>query len=485
MPHHGMVTNFERLHLRLASLNDPTFGRLLPSNPVRLPADPNEARALLSPLANSMKTDQDVAGDVPAGLTFFGQFLDHDITLDATTEFGRVEDVDLIRNVRTPTLDLDCVFGSGPEATPFLYSSRHRGYLLFGNTVNPRDLARNSDGTALIGDPRNDENAIVSQLQGYFIEFYNLVLHRVSDKASAEYRAHTHISENPVKIAAALVRWHYQWIVMNEFLPAFVDPDVLANVLAILKRGALPKPFTNQTPFIPIEFAGAAYRFGHGTVQNVYRLSPTAELTLFDQQDGRPSLPAFAPRSTAVQMDPAFQFRVPGAATPQTARPIGTRMAAELFELPFAAATEDFHGENGLIVPAAELGSLAHRNIYRDRFTYQLASGQQMAAALHFTPIDRNQATREARLDKIPLWYYCLQEAEERGQGKLHEVGGTLVATVLLRLIREDRRSVWHQRDWKPIFGAVGDDFGFGHMAKWVDDNRGEIGFWPELFNPR
>ena len=485
MAHHGMTTDFTRLQLKLASLNDPTFGRLLPHNPVTLPADPNDARARLSKLATSMKTSEDVPGDVSAGLTFFGQFVDHDITLDVSTELGHAADVEDLRNVRTPTLDLDCVFGGGPEATPYFYSQRHHGYLLFGTKDNELDLARNCDGTALIGDPRNDENAIVSQIQGYCIQFYNIVYAIVSDKGSAEYRAHRHISEDPRKIAVTLARWHYQWIIMHEFLPGFVDADVLAGVIATLKRNQLPKPFTNKSPFIPIEFAGAAYRFGHATAQNRYKINVGTTATLFDQGDGSPSLPAFGPRPKAFTIDPALFFTVPGAPPPQTARPIGIKLAEELFDLPFARSTAAVMGEGGLEIPAEELSSLAHRNIYRDRFTYELASGQQAAAAMHFTPIDRNQQTRDAGLDKIPLWYYCLQEAAEQGNGKLGQVGGTLVATVLLRLLRDDKGSVWHRHDWKPVFGAAGGGYSFGHMAAWVDDNRGKVSFWEDLICPR
>ncbi|CAK9066645.1 Uncharacterized protein SCF082_LOCUS33883, partial [Durusdinium trenchii] len=114
---------------------------------------------------DAMRDDSDPASDVDAGMTFFGQFIDHDVTLDAQSAIGTRIDPRSIRNVRTPALDLDCVYGDGPEASPHLYSPRHEGFLNFGTKANPRDLARNAHGTALIGDPRNDENQIVSQLQ--------------------------------------------------------------------------------------------------------------------------------------------------------------------------------------------------------------------------------------------------------------------------------------------------------------------------------
>ena len=116
--------------------------------------------------------------------------------------------------------------------------------------------------------------------------------------------------------------------------------------------------------------------------------------------------------------------------------------------------------------------------------SFGLASGQQAAGALGFTPLDRDEATRTAGIDKIPLWYYCLQEAQESGTGKLGQVGGTIVATVLARLPVLGPTSIWHKPGWAPSFGAQNGEFSIGHMAKWVEDNHGDIDFWEELYCP-
>lgn len=490
MTKHGMTALGRFLKYR-ASLHDSGFGRLFAPNPIRLPADLNAARELLANLAASMRSDEDVAGDVPAGLTFFGQFIDHDITLDVTSELGRVADVAWVRNVRTPSLDLDCVYGAGREGSPHLFSSAHGGYLRFGTACdfegarrNPLDLPRTSDGVALIGDPRNDENAIVSQIQGLFIRFHNIVLAKVSDRDSPEYKAHAHISEDPYQIAVTLVRWHYQWLVMNELLPAFVDPEICGRVLSELRHHRFPKPFSAHSPIIPLEFSVAAYRFGHATVQNRYQLNDQRTVDLF-RQDGGPGLPAFGPKDPDDNLDLARFFAVPGSGIePQTARPIGTKLPSEVFALPFVGAAP-IEEEGGLVIPAEEAVSLAHRNIYRDRFTFQLASGQQAAAAMHLTPLDRNAATRDAGLDKIPLWYYGLQEAEEAYGGKLGQVAGTIVATVLLRLLKEDPKSVWHVPHWKPVFGADHGTWSLGHLVRFVTESQGAVGFWEELRHPQ
>jgi hypothetical protein len=125
--------------------------------------------------------------------------VDHDVTFDATSEIGRAISPASVRNVRTPALDLDCVYGDGPEASPHLYSPDHYGFLLFGNHQNPLDLPRNTQGTALIGDARNDENHIVSQLQGAFICLHNIVMTKMLADKTLVGRAMEGVSSEAIK----------------------------------------------------------------------------------------------------------------------------------------------------------------------------------------------------------------------------------------------------------------------------------------------
>ena len=117
---------------------------------------------------------------IPLGYCFLGQFIDHEMTLDVTSSFGRVNDPEGIVKVRSPVLDLDLVYGAGPEASRHQYfhsvssqfsTSIRLDATLVTGTVG-RDLPRYS-GAALIGDHRNDENRIVSQLQLAFLHLHN------------------------------------------------------------------------------------------------------------------------------------------------------------------------------------------------------------------------------------------------------------------------------------------------------------------------
>lgn len=142
------------------------LGRALHRNPVQVKNIGHQGVIdALTELANGMGRDAVENGPAEAGMTFLGQFVDHDVTLDATSALGSRIDPARIPNVRTPALDLDCVYGAGPEASPHLYGGgAAEKFLVFGRNENPLDLARTCAGKALIGDPRNDENIIVAQI---------------------------------------------------------------------------------------------------------------------------------------------------------------------------------------------------------------------------------------------------------------------------------------------------------------------------------
>ncbi len=473
-----------------------TFGRIAQHNPITgigpdgTPLDAASVIAAITQALDAMEDDQDRTSDVAAGMTFFGQFIDHDITLDATSAIGTRIDPRSIRNIRTPALDLDCIYGDGPDASPHLYSPDHEGYLLFGTADNPRDLARNCKDTALIGDPRNDENQIVSQIQGAFITLHNIVLAALEGDPAMMNTAFEGIraaamansltaKAKPFEAARRIVRLHYQWLVANDFLPAFVDAGVLNGVKHTLAHGNLPKPFTDHAPIMPIEFSGAAYRFGHATVQNAYTLNTdVGSVGLFE--DGVMGFGAKKPEHNI-----AFEclFDLPGGGTFDKARPISRKLAASIYSLPFVNGGLQI---DGVELPVAEARKLPHRNVFRDRFALELASGQQVARAMHIDPIPAPAELTDHGITKTPLWYYCLHEAEAHG-GKLGPVGGTIVATVLLRLLHlDDESTVCTAPDFKPwtALGASGHAYSIGHMLKFVQDNRDSISVAADLRCP-
>src|SRR5947209_10455419 len=192
------------------------FGRIFRALP---PADfgqtDKESLANLKALATAMVSTEDAPKDgndpeesgIPALYTYLGQFIDHDITFDPVSTLVAHKDPDALTDFRTPAFDLDSVYGRGPSDQPYLYDGALK--FLLGDALNngARDLPRNSahPRRALIGDPRNDENSIISQLQGLFLQFHNRT---VDDHPGLAFPA-----------LQKIVRFHYQRTVLHHFLP--------------------------------------------------------------------------------------------------------------------------------------------------------------------------------------------------------------------------------------------------------------------------
>lgn len=462
-----------------------TFGYLLPSSVTHDNTGPNELTGSLSKaeivaalieLADSMRSEQNMEGPADAGMTFFAQFVDHDITLDATSSIGRKIDPRSIRNVRTPGLDLDCVYGAGPDATPHLYHPKRKGALLFGRKENPNDLARNALGTALIGDPRNDENIIISQVQGAFIQLHNILMSGmagaggtakdVHDCASMGIRSSVWAEAIPpasqdFEAVRRFVRLHYQWLVVNEVLPSFVSK----RCIDLAQKRYV---FGDDGAILPVEFSGACYRFGHATVQQSYKLRPgTPNVDLF-------AMTGFGPRKPEHDLDFA-QFFGAGA---QKARPVGTSMAATLLQLPKNIAMGELKWDD-VTISDDNARKLNLRNMLRDRSTLRCASGQQVARwlaghapELAIKELPAPEILRKHHISKTPLWYYALNEADG-ANGKLDGAGGTVVASVILRLLRLDPESVLNA-GFKPWSG-FGPTFTFRAMTDWITGHKGQI----------
>ncbi|XDA99657.1 peroxidase family protein [Sulfitobacter sp. LCG007] len=471
-----------------------TFGRLGTRNPLSgiapngKPFDDTLVQEAFTKALDKMRDETNPESDVPAGMTFFGQFVDHDVTLDTQSAIGTRIDPRSIRNVRTPALDLDCVYGDGMDGSPWLYHPEHKGYLLFGTTKNRYDLARNSHGTAMIGDPRNDENQIVSQLHGAMVCMHNILMTALQKDESLVPAALAGIrseamdngvkpSERPFEAARRVLRLHYQWIILHDFLPAFVHKDVMKAIWKALDHTELPRPFTPASPMMPIEFSGAAYRFGHATVQNDYVLnSKSGKVRLFEMMRKE-----FHSRDTKLNIEFHRLFDVPGKPKAQRARPIGRKLASTIFELFFIDEPLTIAGRQ---LNLTDSRKLPHRNVFRDRVTLELPSGQQMARLMNAKEIPAPKELTEHGITKTPLWYYCLHEAEKHG-GKLGPVGGTIVATTLVRLMAMDPESLLcsaHDfKPWKALGAQADGSFSLGHMLACVESSRDTIAHREDL----
>jgi hypothetical protein len=427
------------------------FGTMFPDRPA-CEAGLDAIEALVSLMDARRKDDASQNVHVPAGFTYLGQFIDHDLTFDPTRFDARRRDPHALVDFRTPRFDLDSVYGLGPDVQPYLYdwdSHPPGARLLVGCNAadGTPDLQRNAQQRALIGDPRNDENQIVSQLHLLFLRFHNAVV----DLLAAEGRRGDAVLET----AREVVRRHYQWIVVHDFLPKVVGPDMARSVRAE-RKNFLPE----GEPFIPVEFSGAAYRFGHSMVRDRYglkRLTPDGSApapVLLADLFGRKALTA----DRVIDWERFFDLGAPK--RPQFSFAMDTALSDGLFELP--------DGE-----PV-----LARRNLRRGH-KLGLPSGQEVADALHdraLTPeeldIGEDVEHRDVLLRSTPLWYYVLAEAEKRAGGKhLGPVGGLIVGEVLVGLLEADPGSYLRaDPPWNPGELGTGKHF---TMATLVEFARG------------
>ena len=468
------------------------FGRMFRNLPVFELGDEEALQAELRALAKRLvkpaeadkpldADDEDQNPDIPSGYTYLGQFIDHDVTFDPVSSLQRQNDPEALNNLRTPRLDLDSVYGRGPADQPYLYQQQPDGdpaKLALGRAVRHGsgrgacDLPRLGNA-ALIGDPRNDENLIVSQLQTVFVRFHNAVADHV--------RGQGFTRDDVFKEAQRLTRWHYQWVVVHDFLRAHVvGPEIVDDILrgedyvvstlpgqAGDDRDAAPFESLQRTivrprllfycyeeqPFMPVEFSVGAYRFGHSMVRpsyfiNDYLREATGEkrIPIFGKNrapDNVENLNGFRPLPDDFGFQWKFFFTVADEAfLPQPSYRIDDELVNPLGKLPVDP-------------PAPGLESLALRNLLRG-VRLGLPSGQAVARAMGISPL----TTDELDLAKVapsfaehaPLWYYVLREASLRADGRrLGPVGGRIVAEVLIGLLEGDPFSYLRvEPGWRP-----------------------------------
>jgi hypothetical protein len=388
-----------------------------------------------------------------AGMTFLGQFIDHDVTFDPTSSLERQIDPEFVENFRTPTLGLDNVYGSGPGASPHLYDASDGQGIKFlieplgvkgKDGIEKFDLPRNIQNTALLGDPRNDENLIVSQLHLLFLRFHNVLVDAVRVK---------YPGKSPGEVfreAQELVRWHYQWLLLHEFLPQLCGEQVVDDVL---NNG---RKFYNwhNAPYIPVEFSVAAYRFGHSQVRPSYRANfgitsapnPApffATILDFnaDHHSPDPNDLRGGKRAPRRFIDWHTFFNL-GDGSTRPNKLIDTKLSSPLFQL--------------LGFAGGDVISLASRNLLR-QLTFSLPSGQRVAHAMRMKPLE-DDVFEDLKGYKVnfekstPLWFYILKEAEVQHMGiRLGDVGGRIITEVFVGLLEGDNSSFLTQNPfWKP-----------------------------------
>jgi hypothetical protein len=433
---------------------------------------------------------------IPSAFTYFGQFIDHDLTFDPSSSLQKQNDPDALVDFRTPQFDLDNLYGRGPDDQPYIYDIKGKSFVLGPELTGAPQvnsgalgLQRNNEtpARALIGDPRNDENVIVSQFQGLMQRFHNRI-----------------VDENPTWSFSQVqqaVRFHYQWVLLHDFLPTIVSAGVLDDVLPKAADGALVIEERNlrffrfrDTAFMPLEFSAAAYRFGHSMVRPGYRLN-----------DGVPLLPD-GHRAKDDTLLPIFKHGehphdLRGFQAPLSPWAIDWRRFIDLEPMAYGGPIDNpddtiagnrnrlqlaYKIDTSLVSPLGVLPAsvaidpsvLALRNLERG-WRLRLPSGQDVARAMGLIPLTDAQIVigkfigaaagdgdvpvpagsfatfaGGAFADNCPLWAYCLAETVEIDvvvktldgpqtikTRQLGPVGGRIVAETFVGLLLADSSS--------------------------------------------
>jgi hypothetical protein len=457
----------------VASQNPLNFGRMFPGLPPF--ADPTEnvkaaLREVGAPGGIMDANDDLAAGPLPlivdpalrvgnpdnpnhtAGTTFVGQFIDHDVTFDAVSRLGVQTEPAETRNARAPVLDLDSLYGGGPAVSPQLYQRHDRAKLAIASGGLFEDVPRNDDGSAVIADPRNDENLIICGLHAAFIKFHDIVVDDVRERRLVD----ADDTADVFRAARDQTRWHYQAMILTQFLPQIIGPAMLDE---IRRYRRFYRPDVGRA-FMPVEFQTGAFRMGHSMVRPSYRANFTG------QPPGKPNSPQFFGFVLDASQD--------GVEDPDDLRG-GSRAARRYIGWPTffdfgdgnvrhnklldtKLSTPLFHLPLGAIASGDPPTSLPERNLLR-HLTWSLPSGQTLAKVMGVSPLSRGELMQtgigdisRAFLSSTPLWFYILHEALTREDGlRLGPVGGRIVGEVLIGLIQADPASVIHKRGWRPL----------------------------------
>ena len=425
-------------------------------------------------------------GRIPAGYTYLGQFVDHDLTMDPSglKLAGEVSPAEMVQN-RSPRLDLDSLYGAGPgnPESAKLYEADGL-HMKVGTTIpaegvkakTGHDLPRVGKGglsasqKALIADPRNDENLIVAQTHLAMINFHNKVVSKVPASLPPAQRFNR---------TRRRVTLHYQWMLRHDYLPRICQPSVVNDVFNKGRKLVEPDAAPTDIPTMPLEFSVAAFRLGHSMIRSEYNWNAKFPgdsgsldwMFIFSALGGDLDGEKRLLSSWIADWRRMYDFPAggrPGLAAPNSgvnmAMRIDTRLTNPLEFLP----PSTFGGDENVSLIRR---NLAFRNLARGNLV-RLASGQQMVTRLkskgvNVTPLTRAQilngsggakldhltpAERNTVANRTPLWFYILREAE-LNNGKLKGVGARIVAETFHRAMEGSRYSIVRDKEFRPTLG--------------------------------
>jgi hypothetical protein len=436
-------------------------------SPANRPIGKRDEEKLIK-LGEAMRYDIEREGTLTprVGYTYFSQFVGHDLTHDLTPFDGPYLDPECTPNRRTPYLDLDHVYGHGPEQSPELYCGEPGAELFKIGLTTPTFYARDlpiRNRRILLGDgedARDLDNLILRQLHALFLKFHNEAVKQLGAKNPSLTGLEDIGAGTIFEQAQRLVRWHYQWIVRHDLLPRILHPSVWSRLSQYPWKASRP----NGDFAIPIEFSLAAFRFGHSMVRKAYGLNCRQKRVTISELMALGHMPLPIEDDFVIEWGRFFDG-LPRSGPVASSAFIDTSIAAPLHELPPSIIRLSNNLEYSVDPPR-----LPVRTLLRGARA-QLPSGQEVVEALLRQGVIKSSdcltkkqliedtcnhaggVLRDVGLEEnTPLFYYLLKEAELMAGGlTLGPIGSYIVAAVIEGAIEADPNSYMSviDRDWK------------------------------------
>lgn len=384
----------------------------------------------------------------PAGYTYAGQFILHDLTRDDTAlPHAPEQQTGDTQNRSQPGLDLSSLYGAGP-----LSQDRHLyqddGASLRSGEVQTSKGARfdlpldPETSRPLLADSRNNENLILRQIHAMFLLLHNRAVAMLRGKISGD---------ELFEEASRRVRYQFQWLVRFDYLPRICQPSVYRDIVLEGNR-MFSWPQNNFS--IPVEFSHAAARFGHSMVRFKYDLNRNNLDVVLAEMIRQVHKPGGLQPSLAIDWRRFFTNRVPASS-------LDTTIAEPMFELPVEALRRFGPADskdNPVELPVRTLRRGAAMKLPTGQQVRDVLSPNSTASDVHaeFPNYEPFKTLVDLGLEeRTPLWYYILLEAEVNERGaRLGEVGSRLIAEVIEGALAADPSSIVHElkRDpkWRP-----------------------------------
>jgi len=429
--------------------------------------------------------------NIPAGYTYLGQLIAHEISFDNSKELPEKELTP--KSTRSPSIDLDSLYGSdrNDPATQRIYDAASPARLAIGKTFGnglkelENDLPRDpTSGEAFIGDERNDENLVVAQMHVALIKFHNKVVDALKKEGVVDQELFARAREEVIR--------HFQWIILRDYLPKIVDPTVLAGAEDLVRNGKVSWCTSKEALFMPLEFSAAALRLGHSMVRRKYQWNLFHSTELGDKSGGAALSQLFAQTKfqgsgTIGAPNPSlrsewvidwrrfFKFPTelgfPMVAAGAAGTDAGTNVAKKIdtnFDLHLNTITG--FPDLGLL---GENRSITVRNLLRGH-ALGLPTGEEAVAQRNgAVPVVDGKKLRAGPYqdllnnpllkDKTPLWFYILKEAElgddtqpNSAGNRLGKLGSKIMVDVLLGIMKFSPISILDDNDWYPKYTRRG-----------------------------